>query len=215
MNTKIITTILLIIVALSFVAGVWAYPQLPDMVASHWDASGNVNGYMSKFWGTFLLPFILLGLILIYFVIPIIDPLKENIKKFRAYYDGLFILLELFMGYIYALTLFWNLGYRFNFTVALVPAIAVLWFFLGIFLKNIKPNWFMGIRTPWTLSNEVVWEKTHKLGGKLFQAAAVISLLGLFLKGNAIIFAIIIPAVLVAVITVAYSYFEYKKIKKQ
>jgi uncharacterized membrane protein len=80
-------------------------------------------------------------------------------------------------------------------------------------MKNIKRNWFMGIRTPWTLSSDVIWEKTHKLGGKLFQASAVICMFGLFFKGESVILIIIIPIILSAVISVVYSYVIYGRNK--
>lgn len=211
MNNKVTNIVLLAIVVVAFVAGVLVYPQLPARIASHWNAAGEVNGYMQKFWGLFLLPLIMLGMFALYIIIPLIDPLKNNIKAFRKYYNALWIFLEMFFLYIYGLSIAWNLGFRFNFTTAIVPAIAILWFFLGTFLKNIKRNWFVGIRTPWTLSNDIVWEKTHKLGAKLFQASAIISLLGLFFTGDISIFFIIIPAIASALIAVAYSYIEYKK----
>jgi len=211
MENKITNIVLLAIVALAFVTGAFFYPQLPSQIASHWDASGQVNGYMDKFWGIFLLPFIMLGIFILYAVIPLIDPFKANIKEFKKYYNAIWIFLEVFFLYVYGLSVAWNLGYRFNFTVAIVPAVAVLWFFMGTFLKNVKRNWFMGIRTPWTLSSDIVWEKTHKLGGKLFQVSAVISLLGLFFGEGALIFFIVVPAILSAIIAVVYSYLEYKK----
>jgi uncharacterized membrane protein len=123
--------------------------------------------------------------------------------------------LEVFFIYIYGLTLVWNLGYSFNFTTAIVLAMAVLFFCIGSFLKNVKRNWFVGIRTPWTMTSDEVWDKTHKLGGKLFQASGVISLLGLFFNGEIVIFAIIIPVIVSAVIAFVYSYIVYKKIKKK
>jgi uncharacterized membrane protein len=212
MKTKNTNLAIIMLIVAAFVAGAVLYPQLPEKFASHWDASGQVNGYMNKFWGTFLMPFIMLGLFALYFIIPKIDPFKANIESFRKYYNMLWILLLVFFLYIFGLTLIWNLGWRFNFTNAIVPAISVLWFFMGIFLEKLKRNWFMGIRTPWTLSSDIVWEKTHRLSGKLFKIAAVVSLLGLFLNGEVAIAAIIIPAIAVAIIAVIYSYTEYRKI---
>jgi len=213
MNTKNTNIILIILIAIAVIAGAILYPQLPSKVASHWNADGQVNGYMNKFWGIFLLPVIMAGLFLLYVIIPKIDPLKENIKSFIKYYNAFWILLFVFLLYIFSLTLIWNLGYRFNFTKAFVPAIAILWFFLGVFLGKLKRNWFVGIRTPWTLTSDIGWDKTHQLGGKLFKIAAVISLFGLFFEGKIVIFVIIIPVIVVAIITIVYSYIEYKKTK--
>jgi uncharacterized membrane protein len=215
MNNKTTNIIFLAIIVASFFIGAFFYPQLPEKIASHWGADGQVNGYMGKFWGVFLMPIVMLGMFILYAVIPLIDPLKANIYTFKKYYNAFWIFLEVFFTYIYGLTLAWNLGYRFNFTTAFVPAIAILFFCMGSFLKNVKRNWFVGIRTPWTMTSDEVWDKTHKLGGKLFQAAAVISLLGLFFNGNDEVFVIIVPAISAAIIAVVYSYIVYKKINKK
>jgi uncharacterized membrane protein len=213
MNNKNTNIILLAIIVASFALGTFFYPQLPAKIASHWNSVGEVNGYMGKFWGTFLLPIIMLGIFAIYVAIPFLDPLKGNIQTFRKSYNAFWVLFETFFLYIYSMTIVWNLGYMFNFTTAIVPAIAVLFFFIGSFLKNVKRNWFVGIRTPWTLSSDEVWEKTHKLGGKLFQASALISLLALVVRGDIVIFIILVPVIVSAGIAVAYSYVEYKRVK--
>ncbi len=101
------------IILLSFAIGVYFYPQLPEQMASHWNDQGEVDGYMSKFWGAFLLPFILLGVFLFLAIIPRIDPLKSNIEKFRKYFDGFIVLFSLYFLYIYGLTIAWNLGKTF------------------------------------------------------------------------------------------------------
>ncbi|MDD5082760.1 MAG: SdpI family protein, partial [Dehalococcoidales bacterium] len=86
----------------------------------------------------------------------------------------------------------------------------ILLYYCGILVANAQRNWFVGIRTPWTLSSDRVWEKTHRLGGRLFKAAGVLALLGIFLPGYAILF-ILIPAVVIAFWTIVYSYLEYRK----
>jgi len=75
------------IILLSFLLGVYLYPQMPEKMASHWDFQGQVDGYMPRFWGLFLMPFISSGLFLLFVLIPKIDPLKANIKKFRSHFD--------------------------------------------------------------------------------------------------------------------------------
>ncbi|PJE57420.1 MAG: hypothetical protein COU82_02105 [Candidatus Portnoybacteria bacterium CG10_big_fil_rev_8_21_14_0_10_38_18] len=204
---------ILIIILISFAVGIYFYPQFPDKVASHWNARGEVDGYMSKFWGLFLMPIITLGLWLMFILIPKIDPLKKNIEKFRKYFDAFIVFIILFLFYIYVLTIFWNLGKTFDMGRAMVPAIGILFFYIGILLKYAKRNWFIGIRTPWTLSSDNVWDKTHKLGAKLFKIAAIITLLGLFFPKIAIWLAIL-PAILFAIYTFIYSYIVYKKEEK-
>jgi uncharacterized membrane protein len=105
------------------------------------------------------------------------------------------------------------MGYVFDFTLAFIPAIAVLWFCMGVLLAHTKRNWFVGIRTPWTLSSDIVWNKTHKLGGLLFKVTALMTLFGLFFGRPALLFFIIIPLILIVIITSVYSYVEYRKTK--
>ncbi len=200
-------------VLLSFAVGIHFYPQMPEKMASHWNAQGQVDGYMSKFWGLFLMPFLSIGLLLLFILIPKIDPLKANIEIFRKYYDGFVVLVIMFHFYLYLLAVFWNLGIRFSMILFLTPALGILFFSCGILIENAKRNWFIGIRTPWTLSNEKVWEKTHKIGGKLFKIAGIIVLLGILFQSYAIFF-ILVPVLLVSVFTIVFSYFEYQREKK-
>ena len=211
---KKINLVVSFIILLSFVLAIYLYPQMPERMASHWNMKGEVDGYMSKFWGLFLMPIILLGLFLLFILIPKIDPLKENIAKFRKYFDSFIVLITLFLFYIYLLTIAWNLGKRFNMGQMMMPALGMLFYYCGILTENAKRNWFIGIRTPWTLSSERVWNKTHKIGGKLFKAAGLIAFLGIFFPNYAFYF-ILVPALLVAFYTIIYSYFEYQKETKR
>ena len=206
--------LIIILILISFGIGAYFSPQMPEKMASHWNTKGEADGYMSKFWGLFLMPIILLGLFLLFILIPKIDPLKENIAKFRKYFDGFIVLITLFLFYIYLLTIAWNLGKRFNMGQMMMPALGMLFYYCGILTENAKRNWFIGIKTPWTLSSERVWDKTHKIGGKLFKAAGLIAFLGIFFPNYAFYF-ILVPALLVAFYTIIYSYFEYQKETKR
>jgi len=204
-----------LIVLASFALAIYFYPQMPEIVASHWDANGNVNGYMSKFWGLFLMPIIATVMLLFFVLIPKLDPLKKNIEKFRKDYDGFILIIILFLFYIYMLTILWNIDYRFNIGQMLAPAFAVLFYYMGVLVENAKRNWFIGIRTPWTLSNDKVWDKTHKLGGKLFNISGAIAFIGVFLSNYLSFLVVIVPVILFSIYSIIYSYIEYKKIVKK
>lgn len=206
-KSEIIT---ILIILLSFVIGIYFYPQMPEKMASHWNIRGEVDGYIAKFWGLFLMPIISLGLFLLFILIPKIDPLRANIEKFRKYFDGFIILIILFLFYLYLLTIFWNFGNKFSMNQVLPPAFGILFFYCGILIEKAKRNWFIGIRTPWTLSNEKVWDKTHELGGKLFKATGIVAFLGIFFPDYAF-FLILFPVIAVSIYTVVYSYLEYQK----
>jgi len=156
------------------------------------------------------MPIISMGMLLLFILIPRIDPLKSNIQEFRKYFEGFVVLIMVFLFYLYLLTIFWNSGYTFNMITFLSPAFAILFYYSGILIENAKRNWFIGIRTPWTMSSDKVWDKTHKIGGKLFKIAGVVTLLAIFFETYAI-YIIVVPLIMVSIYTVVYSYFEYQK----
>ncbi len=211
MNTKKTVFILGLLILIAVVAGCALYPMLPERVASHWNAAGQADGSMSKFWGVFLFPLLMAGMLGIYLIIPAIDPMKANIESFRRPYNLFWIGLFLFLLYMFGATLTWNLGYRFNFSVAMVPALAALWFGIGMFLGTLKRNWFIGIRTPWTLSSDAVWESTHRVAGKVFMAGAPLMLLGLAFP-RLMLWFVFTPIVGAVVFALVYSYVQHRKV---
>jgi uncharacterized membrane protein len=183
---------------------------MPELMASHWNATGEVDGYMPKNWGLFFMPILSLILLAILLIVPRLDPLKKNIETFNKYFYGFLIAIFIFLFYLHVLTLIWNLGYRFELIRYLAPAFAMLFYYCGILIEHAKKNWSIGIRNPWTLSSELVWEKTHKLGGRLFKICGILSLLGIILPQLAIWF-ILIPILSVTIYTTIYSYIEYRR----
>ena len=107
-------------------------------------------------------------------------------------------------------TLLWNTGIQLSPNAVLPPGIGLLFYYIGLLMENSDRNWFIGIRTPWTLSSDRVWKRTNRLGGKLFKIAGIAAIFGAFFPGLAIYF-IVVPAIFVAGITVVYSYIEYQK----
>ena len=195
----------------SLAISIYFYPFMPEKMASHWNAEGKVNGYMPKNVALFLIPLVILFLSLLFIAIPKVDPMKSNIKSFKKYYDGFVILFLIFMLSLHIQIILWNIGLKIPFNLFIPLWVAILFFYVGILLENAQQNWFIGIRTPWTLSNEKVWNKTHRLGGKLFKIAAFIALAGIFLPKYAIWF-ILLPVFAFAFCLIAYSYFEYQKL---
>jgi uncharacterized membrane protein len=199
-----------VMVLLAFITSIAVYPSMPDQMASHWNARGEVDGYIGRFWGLFLLPLIFVGLALLFLAIPRIDPLQANIEQFRRYYDGFVILLFIFLLSIYTHTILWNISIEISPNITFPIGVGILLYYSGILLEHAKRNWFIGIRTPWTLSNDRVWERTHQRGAKLFKIAGVIAVAGVFFERYAMFF-VLVPVILVAIYTISYSYFEYQK----
>ena len=109
------------------------------------------------------------------------------------------------------MTILWNKNVSFDLMRALLPAMGILFFYIGIMVQNTSRNYMIGIRTPWTLANDAVWDKTHRLGGKLFMAAGVLAAIGAIWPRYGLAF-LLAPVLAVTIITVAYSYIIFRKI---
>jgi len=210
MSTKTTIIVSVILIAAALVVGLLLYARLPDPMPSHWNAAGEIDGYMSKFWGIFLMPIVTIVLVPLFLIIPRIDPLKANIAKFRGVFNWFIVVFVAYMLFVYALTLAASLGYQFNMTVMLLPVIGLLFIGAGYMMSKAKRNFFIGIRTPWTLSSETVWDETHKLGSKMFMAGGVVTILGVFLGENGI-WLMMFAVLAAAFVPIVYSYILWRR----
>ncbi len=204
-RTTLIVSALMIVAAagLSLVV----YNQLPDPMASHWGFNDQVNGTIPRFWGAFMMPLITVGMLGLFLLLPAIDPLKANIAKFRGIFNAFIAAILAFLLYIHVLTLVWNLGnHGFRMSTAMLPALGLLFMLTGVLIRNAKRNFFIGIRTPWTLSSDRVWDETHRLGAVLFFASGVLALLGVFFPGGIAYLLVLVPIIASTVILLVYSY---------
>ncbi|MEK6959109.1 MAG: SdpI family protein [archaeon] len=202
------------LVLLSFIMTFLFYPQLPAQMASPWGLSGEANGFMPKETSAYLLPALTAIIAVALYFIPKLDPLQKNIEKFSEHYELFMINFITFFLFLQALILLWNLGVLVDFNQAIALALAILFFSIGNLISHAKKNYFIGIRTPWTLHSEEVWDNTHAFGGKAFKLSAGIIAIGALLPQFAFFF-IFFPIMISAIATVAYSYFDYKKTTKR
>jgi uncharacterized membrane protein len=190
------------------------YPLMPDSMASHWNAAGEIDGFTGKFNLHLILVGMTLFLTLVFLVIPRIDPLKKNLQAFIKYYWGFAYIFLAFMIYLYLLVAAANLGIAFQMNFVMMPALAVIFFYLGWIMPKMKRNWFIGIRTPWTLSSDKVWTETHRMGGKVFMFIGLLFLLTLFLPAYTFIYVVAL-IVFGSFGVMAYSYFVFQKLEKK
>jgi uncharacterized membrane protein len=205
-------TIAVAIVAATFLTSLLSYSQLPESIITHWNAQGIGNGTGPRMT-VFLIPFVSLGLFALFYFIPKIEP-KKNIYKFKSQYTGFMNVILLFMLFFNGITIAINMGMKLNLNRFLALATGIQFYFFGVYLEHAKQNWFIGIRTWWTLSNEIVWDRTHKIGSKLFKACGIIALAGVLIPQIAIIL-ILLPILSVAIYLIYYSQKEYGKIIEQ
>lgn len=199
-------------IAAATLAGLLLWNRLPDQMASHWNINDQVDGYMPKVWGVFLLPLITLGIVALFLVVPSIDPLKANIAQFREAFNLFIVLMVAFMLYIYGLSLAWSLGYTsFKMSGAMLPAIGLLFIFIGFMMRQAKRNFFIGIRTPWTLSSDTVWNETHRIGAVLFMISGALAFLGGFFGGKAAFWMMFAPIIGSTLFLLLYSYVLYQR----
>lgn len=200
-----------LIVTLSFILAYYFYPLMPDYIATHWGVDGQANGYMDKFWGLYFMPFLSFTLYFLFTYLPATDPYKKNFDEFKSHYYLFIDIIYMFFMYMYLLIITWNLGYRFNMLQVLSPGFAMLFIFAGFLMGKAKQNWFVGIRTPWTMSSKIVWTKTHRLGAILYSYSGILCLLALFIPQNSLLL-IMFPIIGVSLFLFVYSYYLYKQL---
>lgn len=212
MSTRTTLIISSVLIVAAVLAGLLLWSQLPEQMASHWNVNDQVDGYISKFWGVFLMPLVTLGMLVLFLVVPSIDPLKANIAQFREAFNLFIVLIIGFMLYVHGLTLAWSLGYQgFKMSMAMLPFMGILFIAIGFMLRKAKRNFFIGIRTPWTLSSDSVWDETHRLGAILFMASGVLAVIGGFLGGMLAFWFLFVPLIGSTLFLLVYSYVLYRR----
>lgn len=164
----------LALIVLSFLAGAYFYQNFPVTVPSHWNFQGEIDGYSSAGVAAFLLPFMTLGIYLLFVFIPYLDPKKAQYSSFGTSYHQFKGVFVAFMSLLYALTGLNGLGYTINIGFWTPVMVGCLFCAIGLLMEKVKSNWFLGVRTPWSLSSDKVWDKTHKLSGQLFILAGAL-----------------------------------------
>lgn len=207
MKLKFILPLALIFASL--IVSFYLYPHLPNSIATHWGLDNQPNGFSSKIFGVFLLPIVSLFSYIIFLVLPNFDPYRQNFNQFKHHF---YVFVNVLLGFFLCLhlaILIWNLGYHFDLVQVISPLFGIIFYYAGILIGVSKRNWFVGIRTPWTLSSDFVWQKTHFLGAKLFKISGLICFLALFLPRLAILF-ILVPPILSTVVVFVYSYLLFR-----
>jgi uncharacterized membrane protein len=202
-----------VIMAGMIIAGVLLYPDLPDKVPSHWNVQGQIDAYQTRFWGAFFAPLMTLGIYLLMIIVPAIDPRRENYARFSGAYNFLRWALVLFFGCIYAATILVALGYAINMALLVKAMVAILLLIIGNFMGQFRHNYFVGIKTPWTLDNEEVWQRTHRMGSKLWVAGGLICLLLSPVNASWAAVVFFTTIMIMAIAPIVYSYLIFAKIK--
>lgn len=201
----------LVIAALAIVVSVWAYPQLPPMVATHWSLNGTPNGFSSRAWAIAVVPIVLVVMTVVFNVLPKIDPRHANYPKFLTTYWLFANSVIVFLLIAHGLFLARGLGYPVRIDRLMPVGVGLLFVILGNYLTRVEPNWFIGIRTPWTLSSDTVWRKTHRTGGWLMVLGGLLIAACAFLPHGAFLPLFVSAILIMAVIPIVQSYILWKR----
>jgi len=192
-----------------------AYPMLPNTVPIHWNASGEADGFGPAWSGAFIFPLVMAFVLLMFALIPKIAVFKKNLKAFEKQYWLLSLVIQLFFLIFYIVTLLPNFGFKAALSQLFSLPLAFMFIAIGLLMPSFKRNFFVGIRTPWTLASDKVWKKTHDFGGTLFLAAGIVSLALPFLIPEQAILSVVVVVLAAAIATVIYSFLEFRKLEKE
>lgn len=211
MNKRITEIFIWVLLISPFIFIALFWNQFPDPFPTHWNLKGEPDSFGSKSWALFILPFTNIFLYGLFYAIPRIDPKKDSHALFQGKAKNLQLILHAFMAAIFFLTSLSTLGFDININRLVIIGTILLMMGIGNYLNNVRQNYFMGIRTPWTLENEEVWRLTHRFAAKLWVSASFVALVG-FLSTLLPDWFFIPYILLISLVPVVYSYVLYKKI---
>lgn len=201
---------LCLLLAMMFLAAAVTWPTAPERIPVHWDVHGEVNGYGGKFEGLLLIPIIALVLYLIFLILPRLDPLHMNYAGFSGAYTIFRFTLLLFLAVVEGIIHLWIRGHTVPIRVVMPILVGALFLGLGGVLGKLRPNWFLGIRTPWTLMSRRSWTKTHEAARWIFWIAGVVLIVGGFFASAKVLIGAIVFMAVGMLTLVVYSYFLWR-----
>lgn len=192
----------LVIIA-TLIVTIVVYPDLPSRIPAHWNFRGEVDRYGSK-QGAFLIPALMVGFVIMFAVLPWLSPKRFEVDTFRSTYIYLMLVLVGFLAYLHALKLWAALSKPLDMNRALMGALFLILALLGNVLGKVRRNFFIGVRTPWTLASEKVWDATHRFAAKVFVIAGLLGLLSMAVTAKPVIGLVIL--VVAALASVFYCW---------
>jgi uncharacterized membrane protein len=214
---RVYVTLIVLLVVGTLAVSLALYPQLPQLVPTHWNIRGEVDGYGNKAWAAFLMPGTMAGLLLLFWAIPWLSPQRFEVDTFRSTFWFVALVITCLLGYIQGLILWAGLSGSVDVTRALLAGVLIMFALIGNVMGKMRRNFWMGVRTPWTLASERVWNDTHRLAAWLFVAAAVMGLICVVLPIPlpAMSITILVLIMSAALLPVLYSLFHYKRLERR
>ena len=180
-----------LVLAAMFIGAAVSWSHAPDRIPVHWNLSGQADRYGGRVEGLLLMPLVASGIYLLMLVLPRIDPGRANYARFRGAYSAIRITVLAIFAVFYGMTQAWIWTGHVSLTLAAPLTMGIVLVILGSLLGKIRPNWFVGIRTPWTLSSKVSWVRTHRAGGWLFILVGLVTIVASFVSSRTAIWVLL------------------------
>ena len=192
----------------------WTKVPADAQIPIHWNAKGEVDGYGNKSFGLLIAPSLIFALSILLAFIPRMEPRGENLLRSQKAYKVVWGFILVFMLGLHLITTSAALGKNINVASIMAYAMGILFMAIGNYMGKVRSNFMFGIRSPWTLSSELSWNKTHRLGGRLFVFVGLLVFLSAFFQRGDLSFGLLIGGLLVTLILIyAYSYWVWKQDK--
>lgn len=203
---------LLVVLLADLAFGVWALPRLPERVPTHWDLAGKADGFGPAWQNALLMPALAIGLWALLLLLPLADPLRRNYPRFLVTLKLFRWLVPLMVAAFQVLVALGCLGVSSDPGQGVRAVLAVVFVVLGNSMGKLRHNWFIGIRTPWTLASEEVWTRTHRLAAPIWVAGGLVQLVGAFVPGTAGEFLFAASLGAMVLVPVGYSYLAFRRL---
>ncbi len=200
-----------LVILITWIVAFWYEPKLPEKIPTHWNIKGEVDGWTDKPWGVYMLPIISSITSLVLMLLPKIAPKGFKLDAAKSVYEIIVLVMAIFMLGVMVLTFEATLDKTIDVNQWIMVGIGALFVLIGNYLSKVPKNFFLGIRTPWTLASDEVWYKTHRMGSWWFIIAGLVTVLGAFLQWPILVLIIVLTSA--GLIPLIYSLVMYKKIE--
>jgi len=212
-------TVAIALTVLAWAVSAWFYPSLPQRIPTHWNIHGEVDGYGDKRWAVFMMPVVTVGMLALFAFLPALSPKQFEVDSFRSTYLFILVVVVALFAYIQAVILLatWQEvggGAKWiDIGRALMGGIFVFFALMGNVMGKVRKNFYIGIRVPWTLASDRVWNDTHRLAAWMMVGGGVV---GLIIVLTGLPLALAFGALMVSVfVPIAYSFIHYKALERR
>jgi uncharacterized membrane protein len=211
MSTLRANVICFLLIGVAVAVAAYLYPDLPEQIPTHWNIEGEVDDYTPKPWGVIILPLAAILAFVFMRLIPVISPKGFRTDKFMDVINVFTVAIVGFTSGIAVLVLLEASGTNVRINQMTFAGVGLLFIVLGNYMGKVRKNFFIGIRTPWTLASDEVWNRTHRLGGKFLILIGALMMLNSFVRFQ--LQWLITAIVIAALVPVIYSYVIYRQIE--